>query len=362
MSGLFSSRTTPSTPQRGMVSIFVTLIMMIVISMIVLGFSQISRHELRQALDRNLSTQAYYAAETGVNDAINSMYTALAGDPAADLEKPTCAYPSGSIYGNSSGQVLNAGADVKYSCLMVRTSLPTIKKTVAADGTSETIPLRPVGGTLGTVRVKWMPATAAAPFDTSNCPVAVPAVNRFPKNLPTTWRCPYGVLRLDLLPVTNLKRASLEAAEKAFFLYPVRSGAAETFGYATAAGSVVRMLCTATDCTADITIPGGGDYAMRAMGVYQAGKLEISATSAGNPVLLQGAQAEIDVTGKAQDVLRRIQVRVSLAPESNASNYAIESASSICKRFAYAQGTFRIDAMAAQDDKNPMCNAMAAAP
>jgi Tfp pilus assembly protein PilX len=63
------SKMTREDKQAGMVAIMVTMILMIVISLIVVGFAQISRRNQRQALDRQLSTQAFYAAETGVNDA-----------------------------------------------------------------------------------------------------------------------------------------------------------------------------------------------------------------------------------------------------------------------------------------------------
>ena len=59
--------------QKGMAAILITLIMMIVISLIVLGFAQITRHDQQQALDKQLSTEAFYAAESGINDAINAI-------------------------------------------------------------------------------------------------------------------------------------------------------------------------------------------------------------------------------------------------------------------------------------------------
>src|ERR1700761_8288581 len=56
--------------EQGMVSILVTMIMVIVISLIVIGFAEVSRRNQREALDNQLSTQAYYAAESGVNAAV----------------------------------------------------------------------------------------------------------------------------------------------------------------------------------------------------------------------------------------------------------------------------------------------------
>src|SRR5689334_20404193 len=83
--------------QAGMVAIMVMLILMLVISLIVLGFAQISRRNQRQSLDRQLSTQAFYAAETGINDAAEIIKNALAaGTTAAD--KPDCQSDGGGFY------------------------------------------------------------------------------------------------------------------------------------------------------------------------------------------------------------------------------------------------------------------------
>src|SRR5258708_5693843 len=54
--------------QQGIVSIIVTIILMLVLTLIVLSFAKVSRREERNALDRQLSTQAFYAAESGIND------------------------------------------------------------------------------------------------------------------------------------------------------------------------------------------------------------------------------------------------------------------------------------------------------
>jgi Tfp pilus assembly protein PilX len=55
--------------QEGMVSIIVTMIIMVLLGLIVLGFAQLSRREQRQSLDRQLAVQAQYAAESGINQA-----------------------------------------------------------------------------------------------------------------------------------------------------------------------------------------------------------------------------------------------------------------------------------------------------
>src|SRR5688572_29540682 len=106
--------------QRGMVSILVTMLLMIVISLIVLGFAQVSRRNQRQATDRQLSSQAFYAAETGINDARNLIKGALATSTTIP-PKPDCtpgSGPAAAFYGSLT-PALDAANNVAYSCLMV---------------------------------------------------------------------------------------------------------------------------------------------------------------------------------------------------------------------------------------------------
>ena len=53
--------------ESGLAAITVTLIILGIVTLITVGFATLMRREQRQALDRQLSTQAFYAAESGVN-------------------------------------------------------------------------------------------------------------------------------------------------------------------------------------------------------------------------------------------------------------------------------------------------------
>src|SRR3569623_1752522 len=57
--------------QEGFASLIVGIIIVLVLSLLTVGFAILVRDEQRQTLDKQLSTQAFYAAESGVNDAIN---------------------------------------------------------------------------------------------------------------------------------------------------------------------------------------------------------------------------------------------------------------------------------------------------
>jgi Tfp pilus assembly protein PilX len=58
------------TNQSGIVSLIIVAILAIVLGLVAIGFSQLTNRELKQAGDRELNAQAFYAAESGVNDAL----------------------------------------------------------------------------------------------------------------------------------------------------------------------------------------------------------------------------------------------------------------------------------------------------
>jgi Tfp pilus assembly protein PilX len=55
--------------EQGLVAIVIVSTIIVILSLMTIGFSRIMDRELRQALDRELASQAHYAAESGLNDA-----------------------------------------------------------------------------------------------------------------------------------------------------------------------------------------------------------------------------------------------------------------------------------------------------
>lgn len=335
--------------EAGMVAIMVTLILMIVISLIVLGFAQISRRNQRQALDRQLSTQAFYAAETGVNDAAELIKNAvISGGTVA--EKPDCASNGGGFYAAPAiTPVLDAQAEVEYTCLIVDPTPPTLVYS-AIGGTGTIVPLIADSGSLANLTITWQTKDDTQ-TPGNNCPTT--AGNVFGVSSPAGWPCGYGVVRFDLVPTSGaLTHASLLAQARTSFLVPIRpgSGGISSVGADTFLGggnNKLGVACTNTNCSLTLTGLTGSQYAMRITSIYKDISLQLSATNGGGgAVEFRNAQALIDATGKAQDVLRRIQVRVPLTGSSSnlLSDFAIQSTDAICKRFSVMDGRFISDA------------------
>lgn len=347
MNTVTSHRLKRSPSERGMVSIMTTMVLMLVISLIVIGFAQLSRRNQREALDRQLSSQAFYAAETGVNDARNLMQTALtAGQPIVD--KTGCTDSGvGGFYGGLN-PTINAAANIRYSCLLVDPS-PTTLRYNDVGTTSLIVPVTAKAGTISRIQLSWQSKTSTTPI--SGCPNSLPAGSGNGSFTPTaSWTCGYGVLRFDLVPtstagsfnVTNLRDTTMTTFGVPF---PTPSGST-SIPYrpsTTNDNNAEGVRCTNTRCTLTITGLSQNSYHLRVASLYQNSSLQVSATNGGGTTLeLEGAQAVIDSTGKAGDVLRRIQVNVPLrsTSENQLSDYAIQSTDSICKRFAIMNGYF----------------------
>jgi Tfp pilus assembly protein PilX len=338
--------------QQGMVSITVTMILMIVMSLIVIGFAQVSRRNQRESLDRQLSTQAFYAAESGINDT-RKLITTAAGNGQEVPVKDSCSSNGNGFYqtllNNSS---LNDAAKVAYTCVLVNPA-PKILEYSSVNANGTIIPvISGSGANFSTIKLTWK-SKVNTNNPANNCPTTV--TNVFSST--TDWNCGYGVMRLDLVPVSGtLNPGTLQDTTSTVFAVPFRSGGASTTAYA-AGGRVMGVTCTNASCSLTITGLTGAEYYLRALSTYQDVALEVSGTTnAGTSATLSGAQAIIDVTGRAQDVLRRIQVHLPLngyGSKNQLPDNAIESTDSLCKRFSAMDNYF--DNSSTVDGTNPLC-------
>ncbi len=155
-----------------------------------------------------------------------------------------------------------------------------------------------------------------------------------------------GLLRASFIPTAAATSSdNLLNATKTIFMYPA-AGSAGSAGSTSLAntnvGSFVSGNCNAGNtpryCVVDVAA-GLSDLYLRLKAVYKPVAVNIEALDSGsNPIAIQGAQAVIDSTGKSQDVVRRIQVRVPLTPGYYYPEFAIESGDTICKRLAVYPG------------------------
>lgn len=341
-----------SKDQRGIASITVTVVFIMVISLIVLGFSQVSRRNSREALDRHLSSQAFYAAETGANDAAIRLAKMLEnGDP---LEEQTECVDNDK-YTKNSGK-LDEENDVSYSCLLVN-PFPSTQQFTNMTG-SKIVALNAnesSNGLLNSLPMEWSRTAAHTESRIGTCPGtrAGATWTDFPDVAEWNSKCPYAVLRVDIVQNNETTRSSAQAAAKAtmtFFVYPKQgnissppnieyasqpSNAGNPYGQGASQGKVYAAACNHEVCKFNLTGLDFPNGYMRIKALYRdAAEVQVKASS-GN---FKGGQVAIDSTGKAQDVLRRIQVRRPLSGSGSSnvagfSDNALQTEKSICKRF-----------------------------
>ncbi len=313
--------------EHGLVSIIITMIIMIVLTLIVLSFAQISRREQRSALDRQLSTQAFYAAESGINDARDVLQSWVKNNDArlnTDY-MDDCAIFSAPANGNLPlGSPIGSNNNTSYTCLFVDPSPLSIVFTKS--DTQHVFPLeRKGGGALNTVEIYWDDGSGGSDF--SGCPL----INRNPQTWPAN--CDAPVLRVELVDNANL------SANKVFFLYP-HATTSTSLSFSSGTGAAAQGNCNSggpNRCKVTINLPGS-KYYLRLKSIYTPAAITIEAN--GGTAELKGAQALIDATGRAADVLRRIQVRVQANDlGGDIPLYALEGTDKICKQFSLLGGS-----------------------
>jgi Tfp pilus assembly protein PilV len=322
--------------QAGMASIMVTMIIMLIVSLIVLAAARLARREQRQTLDRQLSTQAFYAAESGVNDAVKAIETDLvAGGALLDLDSYTSECSGAGSFINTFGlnQDLNAAAGVKYTCLLVDPTPYTWEGNVGESARAFPIESETAGELISKIEIAWQDKDGGENFA---CPTDLPASNN--------WVCDTPLLRFDLVPTPtgSVGRANMNNAVMTQFLRPNPGGPIPTqVTYAPSNGVVpaakIPVNCNLSNdikfCKAEITgLASSTSFYLRLKSLYGTSSVTVAAyKSTNDKIELKGAQVVVDSTGIASDILRRIQVRVPIAGAADVPEFAVQSGDHICK-------------------------------
>jgi type IV pilus assembly PilX-like protein len=331
-----SLRSRSPANESGFASLVVGLVLVVVLALLTVGFAQLSLHEQRQALDNQLASQAYYAAESGINDALSDMTTNInpaTGNPyitPANASATNCmtGLPAGAL---TSNPVIDAATNVSYSCLLVNFNTNDLEYTnVQPDDSRTTVTAS--SQPLDKLTISW-----ASTDNRTALPAAISGLKTA-----AAWAYP-AVLQFSITPLGSTTRNNLIDNSITVYAYP-QAGGSNTLNYQSYAsnpggdGQIVGGQCAGaitlpyTQCS--IVINGlntaTGPYLIHFTDFYDVSNVQITGESGGSPVTLSGGQASIDVTGKAKDVLKRLQVRVPLGG-ATLPNFALE-AQNICKR------------------------------
>ena len=342
--------------QRGMASIAIAMVIMILITLLVTSVALVTRREQRRSLDRQLNTQAFNAIEAGISDA----KAAISGEsPIITGDISNCEGGGSFIDKVGTGVSSEIGSNITYSCVLInKTNVTNYQKTVAnpADG-AFIVPIDAGSGSIKTIRVSWQEKSGGSAFTDDYM-------------LSSGIGSP--VLRTVLLPNYNGKsKTDLTKLSHTMFLFPRRNNTAGSAGSIdfigdisppatqldadvdTRQGQFVSGNCNTGNagnnsvsgkhaeyfCSVDIKVGGASKYYLVVQPLYKSASVDITAfDSSDNTLKLLNGQAIIDVTARAGDVIKRVQARIP-SGESNELNKgvipypgaAVATVNSLCK-------------------------------
>lgn len=339
--------------EQGFATLVVAITLVIVLSLLTVGFAQLMRNEQNQATNRQLSNQAYYAAESGINDAIRALADGFQGskttcgpiwppNSAGDKDLADSNVDTTPVSGPPSSS--NNGA-TQWTCLLINRfpstleygSVDTITPTVFTASGVQSDGTTPVN--INTITISWRDADSSVSTFRTNSGVAQ---NAFPTA--GNWNAT-GALRVAITPLTDLSRSALTNNTFTTYLYPSTATDNTSTTYTNDPanqGQILNGGCSPSSNTQfycsvsiDVSALGTSNFAFNLRSIYSKTHVQISSDSG---TYLQGAQVVIDSTGRAQDVLKRLQVRVPDVSHYYYPGFSVESIGGICKQLQVRPG------------------------
>lgn len=336
--------------ERGATAMLVVIFLALLLSIVTISFVRLSINERRQSTDDDLTRRAFYAAESGLEDAKRALAQYLASQPRDPLllNGDDCAAPA-ILNPNADGIVELSptnGLDAAYVCQLIKID-PTNFQTQLAAWESVTIPLKTGGLDYDSIIIEWH-QPGPSPFNgditaNPNSPQLFPA---------DAWNgAEYAaMLRTGLFSTPDsgpLNRANI--FHIAGFLYPGTSGTTvdinpiQQFNHKvvpstcddTVADGQYACSMTIIDVTGNFN-PGDRINYLRLMALYRATNVQVTLLDGGGvPVPLEEVQALVDATGRSGQIFRRLSARISLIDGDDFPfpDYALITADSICKNF-----------------------------
>ena len=303
--------------EQGFASIAIALVLIVVLSLLTIGFAQLARREQQSALNKQLANQAFYAAESGVNDADNAIKNGTLTTATTNVGTTNCLNLP--LPGTTSAD-LNGQSGVTYSCVLVNLTPTSLQKDPPADGDWSTY-FSTVGGPPASATLSWNSITSQSARQPYN------NVNGFEKSV--NWTAP-AVLQFSITPLNDFTRNGLIANTFTVYAYPSTTTPGSTPVYSTspdAQGKVIAGSCTAGNnvaCHIQINgLPAASLYAIHVHDFYDGSHIVFNTHDAlGNLLPLGDSQAPIYVPPKARDFFKRPLVLVSTPPPRASSRPA----------------------------------------
>lgn len=360
-----------SYSQRGAVSLFIVVFAALLITIVTVSFVRIMLQDQNQASTTDLSQSAYDSAQAGVEDAKRALlkYQDICnsgGDcsaAASTINSNVCNKAIGTTLKdvtlsnnevkvqtgiNSSNQTV---LDQAYTCVKITLNTDDYLGTLKANE-SNIVPLSSTGS-FDTVQIQW--------FSTKDASGTINLQNNSKVPLLKQWgglnpRPP--IIRAQFIQFSgssgftlgNFDSSIVDNGANTLFLYPSTVGSTtlqlSTDIRKTPTGAPKLIICSSPiannvySCLAKIKLPKlitGADHTLflHLSSLYNKTDYRVTLLNGVTPVQFNAVQPQIDSTGRANDLFRRVQTRVELTdvnfpyPEA-----AVDITGSFCKDFS----------------------------
>lgn len=324
--------------QRGAVALITVIFVAILLTIVTTSFIRITVNEQRQATDDDLTKRAFFAAESGIEDGKIALDRYLNGEiNIAELNGDTCDAPR-----DIDPEIEDLdGIEASYTCHLISLSSEVYESSISpwASRAIDLNAIDPAGApaNFSTMTLRWHDPVENGAYATRG--------DAQTELLPRTGWNSGGVaypammrVQISSYPESGTFAAS-DAQTHVVFINPSTGGANPTANFIANDGSIISNgSCTpslTSGYACEVTLDGFNDanrnYSVRVTSLYTATNMQLVLD--GGSAEFDGALATIDVTGRAGDVYRRVQTRVSLASEDLLPDAAITSGQDVCKNF-----------------------------
>lgn len=285
--------------QKGIVSILISIVMMIVLTLLALGISQVGINDQQNALKRQLSTEAFYLAESGINNAINNKFT--------DTLTNNCSGNSTSIDSTNNSSI---------PCVKVDKNL--ISSTYQLNNSqSKVVSISDNMNRINSISFKF---TGSSTVDSSCSSSDLTTI--------ANWNCQYPLLMVSLVSgnllnlnssIANLYKEGTSNGIVTFYLYPYTKGSVNHT--VTGINDIFYVKCDNISCNSIIDLSNiltSKQFYLRITPIYRDTAITISSYNSndGTGDANTSSQISIDSTGKVGSTSQRIKEYIT-----NNSNY-----------------------------------------
>lgn len=341
--------------QGGAASIYISGVVMVILTLIVVVFAQIVGNNYLEITESQYHLQAYYAAESSINDVraeihreikdIQSNTSASNQDIDAalsSLNKDKCDDMSVT---SSVLEDKDLSNNIESLCVLVDVSPKALIYDSVDTNRSLILNLEPVDKMGSPTNLNKLIFEWDHHNDNSSSRGGESGFTNA-----STWEAnTIPVLRVQIIPVADpisFTRDDLKDNSRVFFLYP-NDGSNNNSMWPPLGddGKIIDGNCKDTPpnprklkCETSIDVSSFTNpntrYVVRVQSIYNKAKLVLRGEYLGNtqePAKFKNIQAEITATGRSNNIAERLRERIPLRPIYDLPEYGIDSAGDLCK-------------------------------